>query len=255
MKYPVLFLAGVAVLLTSYTCMAQRRFMRATPVEAPAKVQKVVENAVQNAVPTDVKADVEKVSTEVEAQVKKMKDAEGAVAQAKANEVVADAAAVKPFPGTDDQWKDSLDVKWIEKEATSHKVPAHFNNKFVLRGDQRDGHAYGRYTEADVRLWESETMRLVMEGSRIFHDADLLGSTNGTSCDMCHPDGMGTHPETYPKYQVQLGRAALLRDMMNWCLQNPCRAEPMSGDDPRMRAMEAYLNATSSGKPMKYGKH
>jgi len=30
---------------------------------------------------------------------------------------------------------------------------------------------------------------------------------------MCHPDAANTHPETYPKYQVQLQRVALLRDM------------------------------------------
>ncbi len=94
-----------------------------------------------------------------------------------------------------------------------------------------------------------------MEGSLIFHNANLLGSTNATSCDMCHPDAEGTHAETYPKYQVQLGRVALLRDMANWCLENPCRAKPMSGDDPRMRALEAYMAAQRSGKPMKYGKH
>jgi len=219
MKYSILILTGVALVMTVGVCTAQRRFIAAPKAPAPAQAVKAV------------------------------------VQKAEAPKAEAPAPVVKQFPGADDQWKDSQSVDWIEKEATSHKVPAPFNNKAILRGEQREGAAYGRYTEADLRLWESETNRLVMEGSRIFHSADLLGSTNGTSCDMCHPDGSGTHPETYPKYQVQLGRAALLRDMMNWCLQNPCRAEPMSGDDPRMRAMEAYINATSSGKPMKYGKH
>lgn len=161
----------------------------------------------------------------------------------------------REFPGLNDQWRESLSTDWIAKEAKSHKTPRPFDNRSVLAGEQRDGHAYGRYSELDLRLWESETWRLVMDGSRIFHSAELLGSTNGVSCDMCHPDGANTHAETYPKYQVQLGRSALLRDMMNWCLQNPCRGEPMSGDDPRMRAMEAYLNAISTGKTMEYGKH
>ncbi|MDO4575764.1 MAG: hypothetical protein Q4D98_11185 [Planctomycetia bacterium] len=162
---------------------------------------------------------------------------------------------VPTFPGTNDQWKDSQDTDWIAKERASHVLAPHYNNRAVLKGDQRDGHAYGRYTEKDLLLWQEETERLALEGSRIFHSADLLGSPNGTSCDMCHPDAANTHPETYPKYQVQLGRAALLRDMINWCLQHPCRAEPMSGDDPRMRALEAYIQAQASGKVMKYGKH
>lgn len=163
--------------------------------------------------------------------------------------------SVKEFPGASDQWKDSQDTAWMDAERSAHLIKPHFDNKSVLRGEQKTGHTYGNYTEADLLLWKLETERLVLEGSRIFHSDKLIGSTNGVSCDMCHPDGEGTHPETYPKYQVQLGRAALLRDMVNWCLQNPCRGEPMSGDDPRMRAMEAYITAQGSGKPLKYGKH
>jgi len=162
---------------------------------------------------------------------------------------------VKEFPGASDQWKDSKDTDWMDAERSAHPIKPHFDNKIFLRGEQKTGHTYGNYTEADILLWQLETERLVLEGSRIFHSGELLGSTNGVSCDMCHPDGEGTHPETYPKYQVQLGRAALLRDMINWCLQNPCRGEPMSGDDPRMRAMEAYISAQGTGKILKYGKH
>lgn len=164
-------------------------------------------------------------------------------------------AGVKEFPGASDQWKDSQSADWIEAERASHPIAKHADNRAVLKGDQRSGHAYGRYTQQDTELWQAETERLVLEGSRIFHSADLLGSPNGTSCDMCHPDASNTHAETYPKYQVQLGRAAVLRDMINWCLENPCRAEPMSGDDARMRALEAYIQAQAAGKPMKYGKH
>jgi thiosulfate dehydrogenase len=45
------------------------------------------------------------------------------------------------------------------------------------------------------------------EGKEIFHSPDKLGGTIGVSCDMCHPDAVKTHPETYPKYQTQLGSA------------------------------------------------
>ena len=241
MKYSSFILAGIVIFSTVLAGSAQWRNMVPRRGNVQQTAVRTVENVQEKA--AAVKQDVKAVA----ASVTKTAETKNKVKAAEETET--------EFPGTNDQWKDSQSVDWIAKEAESHKVPPHFNNRSVLRGDQHDGHAYGRYTEADLRLWESETVRLVMEGSRIFHDAELLGSTNGVSCDMCHPDGANTHPETYPKYQVQLGRAALLRDMMNWCLQNPCRAEPMSGDDPRMRAMEAYLNATSSGKPMKYGKH
>ena len=162
---------------------------------------------------------------------------------------------VKEFPGASDQWKDSQSTAWMDDERSAHKIKPHFDNSVVLQGKQKAGHIYGNYTEADLLLWKQETERLVLEGSRIFHSDKLLGSTNGVSCDMCHPDGEGTHPQTYPKYQVQLGRAALLQDMMNWCLENPCRGEPMGGDDPRLRAMEAYIWAQATGKALEYGKH
>ncbi|MGL4942429.1 MAG: c-type cytochrome [Thermoguttaceae bacterium] len=160
------------------------------------------------------------------------------------------------FPGANDQWQHAGDAAWIAVEKSHHEIKAPANNKSVLaKESQRDGSIYGNYTEEDLLRWERETERMVVEGSKIFHSADLLGSTIAVSCDMCHPDASGTHPETYPKYQVQLGRPALLRDMINWCLTQPCRGEPLSGDDPRMRAMEAYIQAQRTGVPMKYGKH
>ena len=94
-----------------------------------------------------------------------------------------------------------------------------------------------------------------VEGSRIFHNGKLLGGTIGVSCDMCDPDGSNTHPETYPKFQAQLGRVVLLRDMINWCIENPVRGKPFAADSPQMRALEAYIMAQRTGVKMEYGKH
>ena len=93
------------------------------------------------------------------------------------------------------------------------------------------------------------------EGSRIFHSADELGSTVAVSCDMCHPHAANTHPETYPKYQPQLGRVALLRDMIDWCIENPVRGEHLDPDGATMRALEAYIMSQRKGVAMNYGKH
>jgi thiosulfate dehydrogenase len=114
---------------------------------------------------------------------------------------------------------------------------------------------YGAYTDRDRQIWRESTDRLVAEGKRIFHDAKALGGTNGISCDMCHPDASNTHPETYPKFQVQLGRVALLRDMINWCIENPVRGKPFPDDDPRLKALEAYIIAQRKGVALDYGKH
>jgi thiosulfate dehydrogenase len=114
---------------------------------------------------------------------------------------------------------------------------------------------YGAFTERDQRIWQASTDALVAEGKRIFHDPKALGSTDGISCDMCHPDAANTHPETYPKFQVQLGRVALLRDMINWCIENPVRGKPFADDDPRLKALEAYILAQRKGTPLDYGRH
>jgi thiosulfate dehydrogenase len=117
------------------------------------------------------------------------------------------------------------------------------------------GGIYARLTPREQMIADAETAKFIEQGKEIFHSADKLGGTVGISCDMCHPDGANTHPETYPKYQVQLQRVALLRDMINWCIENPVKGKPLSPDDPRLRALEAYIIAQRNGVPLAYGKH
>jgi hypothetical protein len=125
----------------------------------------------------------------------------------------------------------------------------------VPQGAVQSGQTYGAFSERDERLWKAETERFIQEGHDVFHDAKAFGGTIGVSCDMCHPDAANTHPETYPKFQVQLGRVALLRDMINWCIQNPTRGKPLPEDDPRLKAMEAYILAQRKATPLEFGKH
>jgi thiosulfate dehydrogenase len=114
---------------------------------------------------------------------------------------------------------------------------------------------YSAYTGRDQKVWQDATDKFVAEGRRVFHDANAFGGTIGVSCDMCHPDAANTHPETYPKFQVQLGRVAMLRDMINWCIENPVRGKPLPDDDPKLKAMEAYIYAQRKGVALDYGKH
>lgn len=116
----------------------------------------------------------------------------------------------------------------------------------------------GTYSEYDARdelVWKSETQKFIDEGNAIFHDAKKLGGTIGISCDMCHPNAANTHPETYPKFQVQLQRVALLRDMINWCVENPVKGKALPDDSRTMRALEAYILAQRKGQKLDYGKH
>ncbi len=155
-----------------------------------------------------------------------------------------------------DQWlRDHPESNWVEEEKEKHTLQPPADNSGLLQGDQGKGHSYGNYTEKDLLTWQRETEKFVVEGSRIFHSGDLLGSTVGVSCDMCHPHAANTHPETYPKFQVQLGRVALLRDMIDWCIENPVRGEHLDPNGATMRALEAYIMAQRRGIPMEYGKH
>ncbi len=145
------------------------------------------------------------------------------------------------------------DANWEAAERERHTLLEAADNKDLV--GQVNGQTYGLITEEDVLLWKTETERAALAGSEVFHSGEKLGSTIGVSCDMCHPHAANTHPETYPKFQAQLGRVALLRDMINWCIEHPVRGTPLADSDPRMRALESYILAQRKGKTLEYGKH
>jgi thiosulfate dehydrogenase len=109
------------------------------------------------------------------------------------------------------------------------------------------------FTEEDLKRWQDEYMSVVKKGRELWVSPDL--GTNGVACAQCHPNAANTHPETYPKFQQQLGKVVPLRDMINWCLQNPLEGETLKLDDPRMIAMEAYVVYERRGVKLDPGKH
>jgi len=119
----------------------------------------------------------------------------------------------------------------------------------------QQGDTYASFHERDYKIWQAETDAFVEYGNQVFHSAKLLGGTIGVSCDMCHPNAANTHPETYPKYQEQLQRVALLRDMIDWCIENPVKGKTLDPNDPKLRALEAYILAQRKGVALDYGKH
>ncbi|BAZ94537.1 hypothetical protein TspCOW1_04900 [Thiohalobacter sp. COW1] len=109
------------------------------------------------------------------------------------------------------------------------------------------------FTEEDLKSWEEQFMTVVDRGSKLFHGG--LESKNTVSCDQCHPNATNTHPETYPKFQQQLGKVAVLSEMINWCIENPLETEPLALDDPRMTALQAYITWERRGVKLAPGKH
>jgi len=109
------------------------------------------------------------------------------------------------------------------------------------------------FTAEDLKRWEEQYAGVVKEGEKLFHSGDL--GKNRVSCDQCHPNAANTHPETYPKFQKQLGKVVKQQEMINWCIQNPLEGAPLELSDPKLTAMEAYINYERRGVPLTPGKH
>ena len=109
------------------------------------------------------------------------------------------------------------------------------------------------FTEKDQQRWTSEFMSVVQVGRDLWVSPDL--GTNGVACAQCHPNAANTHPETYPKFQQQLGGVVAFRDMVNWCIQNPLEGETLALDDKQMIALEAYATYERRGVALDPGKH
>ncbi|MGH8590323.1 MAG: c-type cytochrome [Gammaproteobacteria bacterium] len=138
--------------------------------------------------------------------------------------------------GTDDaamaQWKGRGEgPDWMAEELAKHKVATPAQNDGLIGKGQ--GATYGSITREDVNVWQQETYRSAVEGSRIFHSGDRLKSTIAVSCDMCHPDGSNTHPETYPKFQVQLGESRCCETRSTGASKTRCEVESSSPIPPR----------------------
>lgn len=124
-------------------------------------------------------------------------------------------------------------------------VVALIASQFTVQADE--------FTKEDLKRWENEYMSVVKKGRDLWVSPEL--GTNGVACAQCHPNAADTHPETYPKFQQQLGRVVALRDMINWCILNPLEGDMLALDDPRMIAMEAYVVYERRGVKLDPGKH
>lgn len=109
------------------------------------------------------------------------------------------------------------------------------------------------FTDEDTKRWMQQFDQVAAEGRRLWTSPEI--GTNGVACAQCHPNAANTHPETYPKFQKQIGRVVQLWEMINWCLRNPLEGEELAADDPRMIAMQAYVYKERRGVKLDPGKH
>ena len=78
-------------------------------------------------------------------------------------------------------------------------------------------------------------------------------STNGLGCANCHPDASATQPQSWPKFQTNLGKVGTLREMINWCIQVVQNGTGYDLDSKEMIAMEAYATYMNRGAALNPG--
>jgi cytochrome c len=109
------------------------------------------------------------------------------------------------------------------------------------------------FTQEDLARWQEQFDGVVKEGRGLWTDAKL--GQNGVVCAQCHPNAANTHPETYPKFQKQLGKVANFWEMVNWCIRNPLEGDQLAADDPKMVALITYATWERRGVKLEPGKH
>ena len=68
------------------------------------------------------------------------------------------------------------------------------------------------FTDADLQRFQQQFMATVAQGRELWISPKL--GSNGVACAQCHPNAANTHPETYPKFQKQLGKVIPLWEML-----------------------------------------
>ncbi|WP_455198583.1 c-type cytochrome [Kaarinaea lacus] len=120
------------------------------------------------------------------------------------------------------------------------------------------GPAYSKEPLDDVADFE-RLMDAVAYGDMLWHTGEGGGgkhkklSTNGLGCANCHPDASATQPESWPKFQTNLGKVGTLREMINWCIQVVQNGTGYALDSKEMIAMEAYAHYMNRGARLNPG--
>lgn len=118
------------------------------------------------------------------------------------------------------------------------------------------------HTPEQMAAFEEEFMYWVRMGDLLWHgDGDAqkeLGvnlSNTGAACAMCHPHTADAHPQSYPKFQEQLGQFATFREMVNWCIEKPNQGVAIDPNGDAMKALEAYAYWSNRGSKLDPGRH
>ena len=119
-----------------------------------------------------------------------------------------------------------------------------------------------KHTAEQLKAFDDAFMTEVKIGDELFHgDAatqkrlNVILTTKGTACAMCHPWASDNHPHEFPKFQEQMNEFATLRDMINWCIEKPNEGEKIDPNGRAMKALEAYIYWSNRNSKLDPGRH
>jgi len=120
----------------------------------------------------------------------------------------------------------------------------------------------GKHTPEQLKAFEEVFIEQVKIGDQLFHGDEALQkkfniklSRTGMACAMCHPFATDTHPYQFPKFQGQVAKFAVLRDMINWCVENSMEGERIDPDSDAMKSLEAYIYWSNRDSKLDPGRH
>ena len=108
-------------------------------------------------------------------------------------------------------------------------------------------HARAPTTAADLKAQNTEYMATVAKGDALWHGGAPKSDSVRLACGNCHPDASSIGPQTWPKYSLDLGKVAAMRDMINWCVMVVHQGPAMDMNGADMQAMETYATYMSRG--------
>jgi thiosulfate dehydrogenase len=109
------------------------------------------------------------------------------------------------------------------------------------------------FTKEELKAMDAKLTASAKRGYDMWYGARADMSSNGLSCANCHPDGAATNPQTFPKYMPQTDKVMALRDMINWCIENPQVGKALDASSSDMVALEAYAYYLHRGVALETG--
>lgn len=133
------------------------------------------------------------------------------------------------------------------KNPCSMKNPCDMKHEMKNQGDMKAMPAGGPIPIRKMAI--KDAGYLASKGEKLWGDASL--GTSGLSCSSCHPDGAGLKADPWPKFIKGAGDTYTVDQMINFCMINPMKAEPLEWNSKKMTALAAYVAANSgTGAPV-----